>query len=45
MVWIHYLENLEILDVLVLQIGLEFHLLEDDRSGKEHVHELAVSGA
>ena len=39
-----YLENLEVLDVLVLQVGLELDLFEEHRPGKEHVHELAVGG-
>ena len=38
-----YLENFEVLDVLVLQFGIELDLLQGHRSGKQHVHELAVA--
>ena len=39
-----YLKELEVLDVLVFEIGLELDFLQGDRTGKEHVHELAVCG-
>jgi hypothetical protein len=37
-----YLQNFEVLDVLVFEVGLELDLLQGHRAGKEHVHELAV---
>lgn len=38
------LKNLEILDVLVILVGVKFDLLEVDRPREELVHELAVGG-
>ena len=39
------LQHFEVVDVLVLQLGVELDLLEHHGAGEEHVHELAVDGA
>lgn len=36
------LQEFEVVDVFMLQLGLEFHLLKTDAAGKQHVHELTV---
>lgn len=36
------LENFEVVYIFVLQLGLELDLLQQDATGKQHVHELAV---
>lgn len=36
------LQEFEVVDVFMLQLGLEFHLLKTDTAGKQHVHELTV---
>ena len=38
------LQHFEVVDVLVLQLGVELDLLEHHGAGKQHVHELAVDG-
>lgn len=38
-----HLQKLEVVDVLVLELGPELHFLQRHRVGKQHVHELAVS--
>ena len=35
------LHQLEVLDVLVLQVGLELHFSQRDRAGEENVQQLA----
>ena len=37
------LDQLEVVDVLVLEVGLELHLPQGDGAGEEDVHELTVS--
>ena len=39
------LQHFEVVDVLVLQLGVELDLLEHHGAGEQHVHELAVDGA
>lgn len=39
------LQELEVVDVFVLQLGTKFHFLQRHRVGKQHVHELAVGSA
>lgn len=39
------LQHFEVVDILVLQLGVELDLLEHHRAGEQHVHELAVDGA
>lgn len=38
------LQDFEVLNVLVLQIGAEFDSLHRHRTGEQHVHVLAVGG-
>ena len=40
-----YLQHFEVVDVLMLQLGVELDLLEHHRAREEHVHELTVDGA
>ena len=40
-----YLQHFEVVDVLVLELGVELDLLEHHGAGEEHVHELAVDGS
>lgn len=39
------LQELEVVDVFVLQLGTKFHFLQRQRVGKQHVHELTVGSA
>ena len=39
------LQHFEVVDILVLQLGVELDLLEHHGPGEQHVHELAVDGA
>lgn len=39
------LQELEVLDVFVLQLGTKFHFLQRHRVDKQHVHELTVGSA
>ena len=38
------MKQLEVVEILVLQLGVELDPLERDGAGEEHVHELAVRG-
>ena len=41
----YYLQHFEVVDILVLQLGVELDLLEHHRPGEQHVHELAIDSA